>query len=409
MGWSNDIPNPFTVGGGGVSGRIEVYRANDTLLATIDENGIFFYDEQGAATAAISDEGNGTFQDLNVIESPSFGGRDFETEWMKGMALGIQSYGVWSSNVTTGGVNVEKGIMELSFVADATRMYRVMCQGQLLSTVASENYTFFIRDGGTSSPTTSSTLIGFAEFTSQAANVYWRNGLAVYVGGFTAGQHRLLMSFRGALGGASLQTGNVPAKLWVEDIGPLVSNTAVVNTGSGGGSAPQMYQTTYNATWSGSYNGSGVKSTFGGSDRAYQGNIGDGNGNRTSLIGFDYAQIVSDLAGATINNSWCVLYAQHWYYNAGGTAVIGTHNQAVSSAPASFGSNSTNLVTSSGWPKPGQRTVGLGTTIGNAFKNGTAKGLALGPGQGGDPLTYYGYFSGFGAVNPPQLIINYTK
>lgn len=44
MGWTNTIPNPFVVGGGGISGRIEVYDAAGVLLATIDEDGIIFYD-----------------------------------------------------------------------------------------------------------------------------------------------------------------------------------------------------------------------------------------------------------------------------------------------------------------------------------------------------------------------------
>lgn len=47
MGWSNDIPSPFAVGGDGVSGRIEVYDASNNLLATIDENGMIVYDALG--------------------------------------------------------------------------------------------------------------------------------------------------------------------------------------------------------------------------------------------------------------------------------------------------------------------------------------------------------------------------
>jgi hypothetical protein len=47
MPWSNTIPNPFTVGGGGISGQIIVYDALGRVLATIDQMGITFYDATG--------------------------------------------------------------------------------------------------------------------------------------------------------------------------------------------------------------------------------------------------------------------------------------------------------------------------------------------------------------------------
>lgn len=44
MGWSNDIPNPFIVGGGGVSGEIILYNAADEIIGILNENGILVQD-----------------------------------------------------------------------------------------------------------------------------------------------------------------------------------------------------------------------------------------------------------------------------------------------------------------------------------------------------------------------------
>lgn len=302
----------------------------------------------------------------------------------------------------------EIGLFEVAFTADPTRLYKLDLFGINNSTVATDQVYILLRDGGSSAPTISSQRIG-------------GNGGAILtrirdlrVMQFPAGLRRLLVTVLRAsgTGSASVFLDQLnPCTLLVEDIGSTNQrNTAVTNTG--GGTPPPAvatYTKTYACTWSGSYNGSGNKSTFGGSNLAYQGDIGDGQGNRKSLLGFPYATIAADLAGATINSCTLTLYFQHWWNNAAiSTAVIGTHNQAVGSAPTTFGSNSTNRVQSGNWPNPGKRTVDLGVTIGQNFRDGTAKGICLGPGPS-SALAYYGYASGFGASNPPVLTITYTK
>jgi hypothetical protein len=126
-----------------------------------------------------------------------------------------------------------------------------------------------------------------------------------------------------------------------------------------------------------------------------------------SLCGFDYAKIMSDTKGATIKACYITLYANHWYWNDGGTARIGTHNYT--GRPGSWAGSRVNeqRVSSSSWPKPGKRKVSLGTTIGNEFKSGTAKGIALGPTSG--TKTQYGKFNGNGQSNEPVLTIVYVK
>lgn len=160
----------------------------------------------------------------------------------------------------------------------------------------------------------------------------------------------------------------------------------------------------YKATWSQSYNANGTQTSGSDATHCYQGDDHKGDGNRKSMIGFNYSQIESDLSGKTIISCTLFLHYEHWYWNSGGTAVIGYHASTTSS-PTSFSGN-TNRVQSSGWPNPGSRTVSLGTAIGKLFQSGGAKGITLGPGPS-SLQTYYGYASGFGHSSPPVLTIVY--
>ncbi len=52
MGWSNAIPNPLIVGGGGQSGEIDVFDALNRLLITIGASGFTLFDPATAAVLA---------------------------------------------------------------------------------------------------------------------------------------------------------------------------------------------------------------------------------------------------------------------------------------------------------------------------------------------------------------------
>ncbi len=47
MGWTNTTPETITVGGNGQTGQIIVLRSDGTTLATLDQNGLNFYDSTG--------------------------------------------------------------------------------------------------------------------------------------------------------------------------------------------------------------------------------------------------------------------------------------------------------------------------------------------------------------------------
>lgn len=380
----------------GSSSGLTILRSSDgTVVGSIDENGV------------------GSFQDVTVVDDISLAGTSLVGQ-LSAKPNGLVVYGKQNASSTPD--PSESWLFQVSFVADASRLYRVSISGLVQSSNANDCVFLLCRDFGSATPTKagvgSSTLVmqaaGGALKAASSPDVVGSNAVITT---FSSGQHNLIIGALRHSGAGNVSIygdANNPVIIAVEDVGSgSINNVAVSNSG-GGGTPVVTYTKTYACTWSASYDGSGNKNTFGGSSRAYQGSIGDSYGNRRSLLGFDYATIAADLAGSTINACKVTMYAQHWWFNSGGTAIIGTHNQAVGSAPATFGSNTTNRVQSAGWPNPGLRTVDLGTTIGANFRDGTAKGICLGPGPSSSQ-TYYGFLSGAGATNPPYLTITYTK
>jgi hypothetical protein len=228
---------------------------------------------------------------------------------------------------------------------------------------------------------------------------------------FTAGLHRLLISFFCRYGSGTLRTDSQPMVFTVEDLGSteLVPNTLILNDGGvGTDPAPPpvtSYTKSYGATWYQTYKGSGGQKS---DTTANQGQLDSGSdGNQRSLVGFDYATIKSDLSGATITKITLSATAEHWWYNSGGTAVIGTHNYSSKPSSWSDGTVSQDRQRQSGWARGARKTVTLSNTIGNELKAGSSKGIAFGPGPSSDVI-YYGKFTGSGSARP-VLTITYTK
>lgn len=201
------------------------------------------------------------------------------------------------------------------------------------------------------------------------------------------------------------------SRIYVEDVGEVVDYGSF-NLGTG---APpvQTYTKTYSANGSASFQDDGTNRAGFDSGHCFQGYYSSTNGNQYSMITFPYATIQSDLSGATITKTELYLNNLHWYNNSGGTAVIGTHNQTSVSGNHAY-SQVTDNINQVSWSLGQAKWVTLNNSIGNAFKNNTAKGIALGKGQtGGGTLsnshTYYGYFAGNGQTGEPQLRITYTK
>jgi hypothetical protein len=192
------------------------------------------------------------------------------------------------------------------------------------------------------------------------------------------------------------------SRLYVEDVGPAIDyGTFSLGTGT---TPVQTYTKTYSANGSASFQSDGDNR---GVSSCYQGYYSSTNGNQFSLISFPYATIQADLAGATITKTELYLNNNHFYSNSGGTAIIGTHNQTSVSGNHPSSQVNDNLDTET-FTYGQAKWFTVTNTIGNAFKNNTAKGIALGPAPS-NSQSYYGYFAGNGESGEPQLRITYQK
>lgn len=392
---------------------------NLTVNLTADDsnpNFIGILDDTGNTVSSMDSMGKVSGQTLEAAEDVIIAGDSFLDDYYEPLPKGIVAYGfdpVQVAAIAGAGANVEKGAYELSFTAEAGRRYDVVCSSAARSTSASDVLTFKLRDGGDAVPTVSSPEIYRYEFPNGSNAARFVNGLLKYTGEFTPGVHRLLWTFYGFAGTMSIERANNGALFTVEDVGSsLIDNTIIINDGGVISATPPnssaTYTKTYKATWSGTYNGSSQLVSYY-ENEAHQGYYSSEQGNRRSLIGFNYGQIRNDLAGATIKKITFTAYAEHWYNNSGGTAVIGTHSYT--SRPGTWSSSrvTENRQQSAGWPKPGKRTVTLSNTIGNEFKSGATTGMALGPGPSTSNI-YYGRFAGYDAGNnAPYITITYTK
>jgi len=169
----------------------------------------------------------------------------------------------------------------------------------------------------------------------------------------------------------------------------------------------RRYVDYYFATWGGTYAESGAYVPQYDSE-VHQGHYAAaGDGNQRGLIGFDYNKIKADLAGATIIDAKLRLHAFHWYFNAGGTAILGTHDYTDRPGTWADSRVNQNQQTQAGWPKPGTKEIIIANAWLYDFLDDTVRGIAIGPGPS-TSSEYYGKFVGTGE-NRARLCVTYMK
>jgi hypothetical protein len=199
------------------------------------------------------------------------------------------------------------------------------------------------------------------------------------------------------------------AQLFAVDLGVHPwTNRAVTNTGGSTPAATKKYTYEYTARWTRWFRGDGSVHTDNGD--AYQGYTPyyPANGDQASQIG-DFRRVSSgqllkdDLSGATMEKLEVYLYAEHWHYAAGGTAVIRYHNNT---GPGSL-NNYAGDKRIAGWARGEARWVDITEWAGH-FAGTGAKGIQVGPSGGTDP-EFYGVFHGHTGSRPPRLRATFTK
>jgi hypothetical protein len=392
--------NANTIVGAAISGTTMTVAGDTAVVRAVDAGGV--------AVASLNSDGLGSFAALSVASNDvEIDGKQLSAT-LAGQAASILAYGIDTSR--TGNTTTESGVFEVAFVAPTSKYYQVAISAWLAGPAGADAF-ISLRDGGAASPTTSSTRVMWAGHGLAVAGTGEQFGAYAPVY-FAAGQHRLLLSYGRYAGtaGTVYYTSGVtqPGLIQIMDTPAGLANLAVTNTGGGsGGGAVQTYSTTWQATWSRTYEANNSWASYLGAT-CYQGSYdGTSGNNRKSMIGFDWASIMGALSGATILGCGLRLYAQHWYWNAGGTAIIGSHGSGV--APATYGGANPNRLQSGSWPNPGLRWVDLMPSgLPSEFKSGATKGIVLGPGPSSS-VDYYGYFAGAGQDYDPQINFVYQK
>lgn len=376
-------------------------------------------DSLGNSLASISGAGEiagqtvASVNDIEVYGRPligNYGDYESPTEqdtniigWLDQLPRGVVSFGSQTNLNAT--VSTSRGIYEVSFLAQRGRSYRIT--GGSLRCIGTGNAAGLIWrlvnpstvDGEAASPS-----VGNGEILGYA---YVGN-----TGGSSVGTPPIVRVMRcnvndGKIGSGSGELNPGIVKVFVmvnadtqintginldcvvEDIGPDLPRTHVTNLDTAGGSSGgtttvKTYTKTYNSTGWAMYQQSGTKKTS--ADDVKQG-YSSYDGDAKGL--WVFPSMTGDLTGATVKKIEVYLYANHWYYNSGGTALIKTH--AYTSVPASSPSMST-AISSSNWPKPGGRWVKLPSSTYAGFKSGSNRGIGVGP-AGTTNLLYYGRFS----------------
>jgi hypothetical protein len=412
--------------------------------------------------ASIDPNGVGTFKSLFTPQRPAGASSDDPTGqiWYQGQELGSLLWNMpwgmvtyergWTQKPTsstyymsgTGNTDASFGLIELSFTAVEGRMYRIRARSQFDFTGGGSGGTpseleNAIQASGTTttlngctiltpngaSPTVNDTMLGRnfgisydgvgSDFTVDVETILVCStdpgGLYGATTALAPGTHRVLWVGRihaGAATGWGMRnySPGQSSDFYVEDIGPAVHEGGVYNTGGQVVTATQTYTKTYNAIWSRRFGSAGYTD-----GSMYQGYYSGTWGTQKSMVYFGTQPYTDMGSTAKVSKVEVYLYANHWYYNGGGTAHIGVFTGT--NEPTGFSGVGGVNDTVSSWPVGAGKWVTLPSSWNSSWNASTPyRGITLGGDLGSSTdKTYYGIFNGVGDSHPPQLRVTYTK
>ncbi len=372
-------------------------------------------DASGTVVANIDSRGDGSFAGLSAQGDPVFAGERLST-LLDSAGPKVVAFG----EVTTSspGTSSEVGWFEVAFNAKPNRQYRVRSNPILLRSRTSDGLAvgtglprsrLRVTTDGTTPALSTPTIwsdVGTAATKDGAATHHER--YIVPNTGTTGMTCRMLMTIH-RFGGVDtdivdgFSSAVRRAGLMVEELGVPLQNVAVLNDGAGATvtTTKQTYTFEYEAAWTSAFRGDGSLRTD--TLEGYQG-YNDSNGNHRTWFG-SYQRdtngngqndrlLFDDVQGAEITKVEVYLYFTHWYYSAGGTAIIGYHNVA-GARPTTYDGARDNVdeVRVAGWARSSGKWITMPSADNDAWRNGGIHGIVIGPGVGTD-REFYGRTTG---------------
>lgn len=306
------------------------------------------------------------------------------------------------------------------------RIYRIFCEYELVGSVTDDVFRTTLRyttDG--SDPTTSSGILDGSEqkVTIPAGKRIRVQFAADYrpASDYSRVKTAIVIQRSSGTGNAKIECSdpNTSLRMSVEDIGrrSLATENAGIAQKSKSSGTPDPdpvveYTKTYDATWSRCWWNGGAYEVYSTNGDMRQGKWDDLLTDFVGWIGFDSAQIATDLTGATVLKVELYLYYPWWENEDGGHAVLGYHWSTATSAPGYDASKDVlQALESSLWP----RTSGywmeipeLGGFTNDGWRTGAHRGITIGPGLD-TTSDYVGYAAGFSQPNAPKLRITYES
>lgn len=374
----------------------------------------YFSISNGTATLAAIDQFGGiSGQSLDIAGVDTDGdgiadsgltiyGQEF-LDYLSALPRGVVAYGIRNTRLASY-TTTEAPFQELQAVLEPGRSYRVMTSSLSVQNNTSGGTCItrlrYTTDGTT--PGITSTLAAQSDliYCPAAASWFASPGLSRQISVTTETDFRALLTIAPGNATAANLIGNNGTggmSMWIEDMGPLQDDTGIDRTGGTPPATKKTYVTTWTSTSSATYQGGGAKRTDT-SDVVQGYNSYNGNGKGIWI----FPSMTTTLSGATINKVEVYAYANHWYYNSGGTARIYLHGYT--SAPASSPSV-TYSTQSTGWPVAAGRWVTLPSSTYASFLSGAWRGFGMGPAPS-NSLTYYGRFNGGAGA---KIRVTYTK
>ncbi len=228
------------------------------------------------------------------------------------------------------------------------------------------------------------------------------------------------------------------AAVMVYDIGPIIAETNQLNSGGSttivGGTATtptgtkQQYKYEYPMTWLASFRGDGSLRTDTTDGLQGYSKFASGNGNQMAWIGgymrdsngdgtldrTPFVDMGSNDGKTTVDKVEAYLYYNQWYFDSGGTSVIGVHKAANKPSAHDGSLDNVDEKRVSGWPKPGGKWVEIPSVHWQAWHTGDVRGIVIGPGPTNEG-EFYGRINGAegtSASKPsgtPAVRITYTR